>query len=81
MFLVRLLGMGEKLEFFNSNKMERNCEAFKNTLLNEVGALSLFKTAEVIFESSGLDMDKKQYKSESETELLVAAYNVYKKDT
>lgn len=79
MFLVRLLGMGEKLEFFNSNRMEKNCESFKKTLLNEVEALSLFKTAEDIFEKSGLDMDKKQYKSESETELLVTAYKAYNK--
>jgi len=79
MFLVRLLGMGEKLEFFNSNKMERNCEAFKNTLLKETEALSLFKTAENIFETSGLDMEKKQYKSESETELLVSAYKAHLK--
>jgi len=79
MFLVRLLCMGEKLEFFNSNKMEKNCEAFKNTLLNETDALSLFKIAESIFENSGLDMEKKQYKSESETELLVTAYKAYNK--
>ncbi len=74
MFLVRLLAMGEKLEPFNSNKMEKNCEALKNILLNENEALGLFKTAESIFENSDLDMDKKQYKSESETELLIAAY-------
>ena len=79
MFLVRILAMGEKLEFFNSNKMDKNCESFKNTLLNEADALILFKKAEKIFELSGLDMDKKQYKSESETELLVTAYKAYNK--
>jgi hypothetical protein len=79
MYLVRLLGMGEKLEFFNSNKMDRNCEAFKTILLNETDALKLFKTAEDIFEKSGLDMLKKQYKSESESEVLVTAYKAYNK--
>ena len=71
--------MGEKLELFNSKKMDNNCEIFKNILLNESDALKLFKTAQEIFETSGLDMDKKQYKSESETELLVTAYQSYKK--
>ena len=79
MFLVRLLCMGEKLEHFNSNKMDKNCEIFKKMLLNETDALDLFKTAESIFEKSGLDMDKKQYKSESETDLLIEAYKTYKK--
>lgn len=78
MFIVRLISMGERLEFFNSNKMDKNCEKFKLELLNEPRALRLFKTAEEIFETSGLDMDKKQYKSESETELLLAAYLSYK---
>lgn len=80
MFLVRLLCMGNKLEPFNSNKMEKNCDAFKKTLLNENEALSVFIAAEEIFEKSGLDMEKKQYKSESETELLITAYKTYKRD-
>lgn len=81
MFIVRLLCMGEKLEFFNSNKMDKNCENFKEILLKESEALNVFKIAESIFENSGLDMDKKQYKSESETELLVSAYKAYNKSS
>ncbi|KKO45675.1 hypothetical protein WG68_09870 [Arsukibacterium ikkense] len=79
MFIVRLLCMGEQLDLFNSNKMDKNCEKFKATLLKDNEALKVFKEAESIFENSGLDMDKKQYKSESETEQLVSAYKAYNK--
>lgn len=74
MLIVRLLGMGADLDFINSHKIEKKSEAFKNMLLNEKEALSLFKKAEQFFETSGLDLDKKQYKSESETLQLINAY-------
>lgn len=74
MLIVRLLGMGAELDPINSNKIEKKSEVFKSLLLNEAEALSMFKKAETIFENSGLDMEKKQYKSESETELLIKAY-------
>ncbi|GAL02651.1 hypothetical protein JCM19237_5544 [Photobacterium aphoticum] len=72
--------MGEELDYINSNKIEKKAEAFKKLLLNESEALSMFKKAESIFESSGLDMEKKQYKSETETELLISAYKKLKSD-
>ena len=78
MLIVRLLGMGEELDYINSNKIEKKAEVFKKLLLNEPEALAMFKKAESIFENSGLDMDKKQYKSESETELLISAYKQLK---
>ena len=74
MLLVRLLGMGEKLDFFNSNKLDRECEKFKNTLLDEKQAIKLFKEATQIFDESGIEKNKRQYKSEYETELLIQAY-------
>lgn len=77
MLLVRLLGMGEKLDYFNSNQIDKKAEVFKMLLLNEREALSMFKKAELIFETSELDMMKKQYKSETETELLINAYRKY----
>ena len=73
LYVVRLLAAGENLPPFNSNKIESVCEEFKKTLVDEGRALSLFQKAQEIFESSGLDLGKKQYKSESETELLLAA--------
>lgn len=77
LYIVRLLAIGENLPQFNSNKIESVCEDFKQVLIEENTALDIFKCAQNIFESSGLDLDKKQYKSESETELLLTAYQSY----
>ncbi|GED43620.1 AIPR family protein [Cobetia marina] len=78
MFLVRLLCMGEILDSLGSNKVDKECESFKMILLNDAESLAVFKEAEYIFENSELDMNKKQYKSESETELLISAYKSYR---
>ncbi len=51
----------------------------KNILLNEQKALALFKIAEEIFYSSNIDKDKRQYKSESDTETLISAYEEHNK--
>jgi hypothetical protein len=77
MYLVRLLSIGEDFGQFNSNKIDRLCESFKSTLINERESLELFRVAQEVFETSGLDQDKRQYKSESETELLLNAYRAY----
>ena len=69
--------MGEDLPQFNSNKIEAKCDEFKNTLVDENSALEVFNRSQDIFEASGLDLDKKQYKSESETEMLLAAYRAH----
>jgi AIPR protein len=74
LYLVRLLLIGEDLPPFNSNKIESMCDAAKKVLLDENQSLIVFKRAEDIFMSSGLDVFKKQYKSESETDLLLDAY-------
>ena len=72
---------GEALPQFNSHKIEISCEDMKKTLMNESSSLELFQKAQYIFESSSLDVEKKQYKSESETEMLLAAYRSHKKLT
>lgn len=74
LYIVRLLVTGESLPPFNSNKIESVCDNFKQDLIEESQALIVFQRAQAIFESSGLDLNKKQYKSESETEMLLAAY-------
>ena len=78
MYLARLLAIGEHLDPFNSNKLDKACEQFKNSLIDEAKALQIFTTAQTIFETSGIDQDKRQYKSESETELLLNAYRAHK---
>lgn len=79
MMVVKLLAMrGVELQL-NSNKIEQLCESFKKTLLDEKEALALFLQASRLFEMSGLDMTKRQYKSESETEMLVNAVMMFLK--
>jgi hypothetical protein len=77
LYVIRLLAVGENLPPFNSNKIESVCEEFKKILVDEGKAILLFQKAQDIFESSGLDLGKKQYKSESETELLLTAYRLH----
>jgi hypothetical protein len=66
--------MGEHLDPLNSAKIEKKCETFKNILLDENKSLSTFKKAIDIINSSGIDKNKKQYKAESDTDLLITAY-------
>lgn len=77
MLLVKLIAMGEDTQPFNSKKIDSACEEFKRKLIVENTALPLFKTAQNIFENSGIDLERKQYKSESETELLLQAFRNY----
>ena len=77
LYIVRLLAIGEDLPQFNSNKIDTVCEGFKNVLIDEKQALAIFRVSQDVFEASGLDLDKRQYKSESETEMLLAAYRAH----
>ena len=77
MMVVKMLAM-DGVDFpLSSNKIEQFCESFKRTLLDDQKALALFRVASEIFEKSGLDLTKRQYKSESETELLVDAVMIF----
>ncbi len=78
MLIVRLLSMGEKLDFFNSNAFDRSCEKLKSALLDDKKSSALFKQAKEVFDSSTLDKTKRQYKSETETEMVIQAYRVFK---
>lgn len=78
MLIVRLLTMGEKLDFFNSNAFDRSCEKLKSALLDDKKSSALFKQAKEVFDSSTLDKTKRQYKSETETEMVIQAYRVFK---
>jgi hypothetical protein len=79
MMLVRLLVLGEKLEPFNSKKMDNLCENFKSKLLDDAEALELFKKAIEIFDSSSIDKEKAQYKAEADTDLLIQSFRNYSK--
>ena len=73
MMMVKMIEMGDENTPLNSNKLEKQCEDFKKVLLDDRQALNLFLQATKIFSSSGIDQSKKQYKSESDTEILKEA--------
>jgi hypothetical protein len=79
LYLVRLLAMGENLDPFNSNKIDKSCEEFKDLLVSERQAVELFHRAQEIFEKSEIDTKKKQFKSESDTDFLLQAYKRHEK--
>lgn len=73
MMVVKLLALGIDELPLNSNKLEKTCEEFKKILLDDKKSIAIFHLATQILKSSGLDMSKRQFKSESETDLLTAA--------
>jgi hypothetical protein len=77
MMIVKMIEMGIDNNPLNSNKIDKQCEEFKDILLNDKKAIAIFILATQIFNKSGIDPDKKQYKSESETELLIKAVELH----
>ncbi|MEM6255545.1 MAG: AIPR family protein [Cyanobacteria bacterium P01_D01_bin.156] len=77
MMLVKMISMGCQHSPLNSNRIERECEQLKTELLDEDRAIELFKVAARIFRTSGIDLSKRQYKSESDTDLLRRAAEAY----
>ena len=71
--ISRIIGMGDSLDPLGSNKLEKACEVFKQILLNEAKAKKLFTKAIDIFIYSGVDQTKSQYKSETDTDMLIKA--------
>lgn len=77
MMLVRMLAIGEQLPRLNSREIDRKSEAFKNILPDEGNCLKYFNKAIDIFKQSSIDTEKRQYKSESDTNVLRAAYRAH----
>lgn len=73
MMIVKMLATRCEENPLNSNKLEKSCEEFKKILLDEDKAIAIFHLASAVFLKSGIDLEKRQYKSESETELLKSA--------
>lgn len=74
LYLVRLLVMGESLSMLNSAQIEKDCLKLKKAMIDDEEAFSLFKQAIEIFTSSGIDLNKKQYKAENDRELVLKSY-------
>ncbi|MDH4161492.1 MAG: AIPR family protein [Nitrospirota bacterium] len=71
LMLARLVSIGRDLPPFNSNKIESLCDLFIAELNDENKCIALFNKCTAIFKKSGLDLSQKQFKAESETELLI----------
>ncbi|WP_085674942.1 MULTISPECIES: AIPR family protein [unclassified Pseudomonas] len=78
MLIVRMLVIGEKLDFFNSNAFDKACERLKVVLANDAKSSEIFSKAREVFELSELDKTKRQYKSETDTELVIEAFRKFK---
>ncbi len=79
MMMVKIIQMKGEGFPLNSHKLEAQCEEFKRKLLNDKTALALFQLAAGIYQASGIDFSKRQYKSEADTDILRNAVNEYLK--
>lgn len=77
MLIVRMLVIGEKLDYFNSNAFDKACERLKAVLVDDSKSSAIFSKAKDVFDVSALDKTKRQYKSETDTELVVEAFRKY----
>lgn len=77
MLLVKLIAMGKDKPAFNSREFERSCKQLRTILTDEKKCSDTFKEATKIIDSSELDKGKRQYKSESETLLVIKAFEKY----
>lgn len=55
----------------NSNELERKCEELKKILINEAYSSLLISTAIHIVMTSGIDISRDRYKTETETEMVI----------
>jgi hypothetical protein len=72
--LARMLAMNStEAPLLNSHKIDKKSEEFISILDNENSCNELFKNVVDLLEKSGLDISKKQFKAESETDILIKA--------
>ncbi len=71
MMIVAMMKIGSINDPLNSKALVKKCEELKKDLLDDAKSLGLFKNAITLFQKSGIDLQKKQYKSEADTELLI----------
>lgn len=73
LMLARILACGIDVAPFNSRQLERDTQGFIDLLKTEESALKLLNSSLDVAKSSGIDLSKRQFKSESETDLLLQA--------
>ena len=73
LMMAKMIQMKCEVNPLNSNKIDVQCEEFKHVLLDAKKALELFQRATQIYKLSDIDFNKRQFKSETETEALKKA--------
>jgi AIPR protein len=72
--IARMLSMNSvNIHPLNSSKIEKESNTFIEILNDEKKCAELFQKVLDFFENSGLDLSKKQFKAESETEILMGS--------
>lgn len=73
LMIARYLQGGAGLPPWNGKKMDSYCAAIDKVLVDEVASLRLFQRAIEVFQEAGLDASRRQYKSESDRDAVLAA--------
>jgi len=71
LMIAKMLALGVDSPPINSKSLNTKCELLIDILNDDAKSLKLIKDAQNIFASSGLDLNKRQYKSETDTIKLV----------
>ena len=66
-----MLVVGVDLPPFNSRKLEKSCEELIGRLNSDRECGLLFEQVISIIENSGIDLSKRQFKSESDTDTII----------
>lgn len=69
--IARILSSGINVSPFSSNALDKQATAFLTTMGNDTDAVRIFHRGIQICKNAGLDLSKRQFKAESETEALV----------
>lgn len=69
--IARILSSGVNVSPFSSHSLDRQASDFIKRMGNDLDALDIFQRGVHICKSAGLDLSKRQFKSESDTEALV----------
>ena len=71
LMIAKMLALGVDTPPINSKSLNSKCDLLIDILNDDAKSLKLIKDAQNVFTSSGLDLNKRQYKSETDTIKLV----------
>ncbi|OQV41836.1 hypothetical protein BZ160_08635 [Pantoea vagans] len=77
LMVIKIIVMGKNKLPSNSNELERKCESLKKILVNDTHSFILISLAINIIMTSGIDISRDRYKTETETEMVKAKAEDY----